>query len=88
MDEDTAKKVITWTHDIRHLFTQQDVTCMLSVSAGVIDLHSYDSVSHNAAAILGQVEAGNMPPAHSGEKTWPPDRVQLFRDWIKGGKHR
>jgi hypothetical protein len=88
MDDPEAKKVITWTHDIAHLFTALDVSCMKGVSAGHIDLHQYESVKRSAPAILGQVEAGNMPPAHSGEPPWSPARVALFKAWIAGGCHQ
>jgi hypothetical protein len=78
---------ITWDQVVRHFFTHLDVTCMFGVSAGAIELNNHDSVKRNAPAILGQVEAGNMPPAHSGEPPWPPERVKMFKDWIAAGCH-
>ena len=39
----------------------------------------------HAQKVLGAVSTGVMPPQSSGEPSWPPESVQLFRDWIAGG---
>jgi len=46
------------------------------------DLWSYDAVSKNADAILSRLEDGSMPC--DGE--WPPEKIDVFRRWVKSGK--
>jgi hypothetical protein len=82
MAEDAAvPHSINWNHDIRHFFTARDVACMQSR----MNLHEYASVKANAAAILGQVKSGNMPPVHSGEQPWSAEKVSIFETWVKAG---
>jgi hypothetical protein len=66
--------------DIRPLFRQKDVASM--ISAGGFDLSSYDDVSERADRIFAVLKAGRMPC----DGGWPSEHVQLFADWIGGGK--
>lgn len=46
------------------------------------DLWSFDDVSAHADAILGIVRSGRMPC----DGAWPTESVDLFRQWVDGGK--
>ena len=60
--------------DLRPLFREGDRDAMLSH----FDLWSYEDVKANAAAILEELAAGNMPC----DGAWPAEHVELFRAWI------
>jgi hypothetical protein len=51
-------------------------------NAGGFDLSSYDDVSKWAGGILARLKAGQMPC----DGAWPSAQVQLFADWVGGGK--
>lgn len=63
---------------IKPLFRERDRDSMESH----FDLWSQDDVSQHADAILARLEDGSMPC--DGE--WPEAQIQLFRDWVEGGK--
>jgi len=74
----------SFAHDIRPLFTDEDVQHMKFR----FDLSSYQDVKNNSADILNRVSRpagspGIMPPPP--RKPWSPAQVQLFKDWINGG---
>lgn len=71
---------ISFATDIRPLFRQKDIVAMQS--AGGFDLSSYDDVSQWADGIFARLQAGDMPC----DGSWPSAQVQLFADWIGGGK--
>ena len=71
---------ISFATDIRSLFRQQDIASMQR--AGGFDLSSYTDVSDRAEGILARLKAGDMPC----DSAWPSAHVQLFADWIGGGK--
>jgi hypothetical protein len=71
---------ISFATDIRPLFRQKDIASMQS--AGGFSLSSYDDVSERADGILAVLKAGRMPC----DGAWPSGHVQLFADWIGGGK--
>jgi hypothetical protein len=71
---------ISFATDVRPLFRQKDIASMKS--AGGFDLSSYDDVSQRADGIFARLKAGDMPC----DGTWPSEHVQLFADWIGGGK--
>jgi hypothetical protein len=66
--------------DIRPLFRPKDIAAMKN--AGGFDLSSYDDVSKWAGGILARLKAGQMPC----DGAWPSAQVQLFADWVGGGK--
>lgn len=78
-------KKVTWTSDIKKLFTQTDINHMKSVTGGQLDLSNYDSVKTWASAIYNRVANGSMPPPGSGESPWTPDMVNTFGCWIQQG---
>lgn len=71
---------VTWTNDIKNMFTQLDIDHMKSKG---IDLSSYESVKINAVAIYTRVNSGSMPPPGSGEDPWTSDMVTTFGCWIQ-----
>ncbi len=71
---------VTWTNDIKKMFTALDIAHMKPKG---IDLSSYDSVKINAVPIYDQVSQGSMPPPGSGETPWSPAWVNTFACWIK-----
>ena len=69
--------------DIKPLFTQVDQDHMLN-RVKMFNLWKYEDVKTNANAIRDAVKAGRMPPKRE-KRTWTPDKVQKFQDWIDGG---
>jgi hypothetical protein len=63
---------------VKALFREKDRQSMLRH----FDLWSYEDVSANAEAILGRLEAGDMPC----DGPWPDTSIHLFRRWVEGGK--
>ena len=64
--------------DIKPLFRARDEQAM----KWAFDLYSYEDVSQNADAILAKLRSGSMPC----DGRWPSARVDLFDQWIRGGK--
>jgi hypothetical protein len=79
----TCPKPVTWTADIRKLFTDLDIAHMKKIHN--IDLSNVDSVRMWATHIFDEVSSGDMPPSGSGEAAWTPDMVNTFGCWIKQG---
>jgi hypothetical protein len=46
------------------------------------DLGSYEDVSAHADRILARLRAGTMPC----DGAWPPQRIEVFDRWVRGGK--
>jgi hypothetical protein len=65
---------------IKPLFRERDRESMQRH----FDLWSYDEVSQHADAILARLKDGSMPC----DGAWPASQVDLFRDWVEGGKPR
>ncbi|MGH3565303.1 MAG: ferritin-like domain-containing protein [Pseudonocardia sp.] len=67
--------------DIRGLFREDpDRSSMLSIAQ--FDLHLYEDVRDRATSILARLEDGSMPC----DGAWPPERIDIFRQWIAGGR--
>jgi hypothetical protein len=77
---------VTWTNDIKGLFTQEDVDHMKQVTNNALDLSDYTSTSIFASSIYQRVASGNMPPPDSGEGPWTKEMVNTFGCWIQQGK--
>lgn len=75
---------VTWTADIKGLFTPLDIDHMKKVHPP-IDLSSYESVKIWAAKIYQEVSTGGMPPAHSGEAAWNQAMINKFGCWMQQG---
>lgn len=76
---------VTWTNDIKKMFTATDIAHMKQVTNNQLDLGSYASVKIWAHKIYSEVSSGNMPPPGSGEGPWSPDWVNTFGCWIQQG---
>lgn len=68
---------LSFDRDIRPLFRDKDREAM----EGAFDLWDHEDVSTNAAPILEAVAGGGMPC----DGPWPPERVELFRQWVEAG---
>jgi len=75
---------VSFAEDIRRLFTDMDIAHM-KVGGVLLDDFDYMRDPAHAQKVLDAVSTGAMPPQNSGEPPWPPDSVQLFRDWIAAG---
>ena len=71
---------ISFATDIRPLFRPMDIGSMRTAAG--FDLSSYNDVSERADGILARLRAGDMPC----DGGWASAQVQLFADWIGGGK--
>ena len=75
---------VSFAQDIRPLFTDMDIAHMKGFGV-LLDDFDYMRDPAHAQKVLDALSAGAMPPSSSGEPSWPPDRVQLLRDWVTGG---
>ncbi|MER8929193.1 hypothetical protein [Mesorhizobium sp. M0767] len=73
-------KTVGFAHDILPLFRPIDVNCMRARRVFLADI-AWMAQPANASKVLAKLSAGEMPPGAA----WPPDRVNLFSDWIDGG---
>ncbi len=64
--------------DIKPLFREKDRQSMRLH----FDLGSYEDVSDHADRILERLRRGSMPC----DGAWPPQQVELFERWVRGGK--
>jgi hypothetical protein len=73
-----AGGVPSFAADIKVLFRETpDRTSMLFA----FDLHVYEDVRDNAAAILQRLNDGTMPC----DGAWTPERIALFQHWVDSG---
>ncbi len=64
--------------DIKPMFRDSDREAMQRH----FDLRSHDDVSKHAEAILARLRDGSMPC----DGAWPAAQVDLFQDWVEGGR--
>jgi len=76
---DAPKTAVSFDTQIKPLFREKDRSSMSSA----FDLWSYDDVSQHASAIAEKLRSGSMPC----DGAWPQSEVNLFQQWIDGGKH-
>lgn len=76
---------VTWTANIKGLFTKTDVEHMLTVTGNALNLADYNSTKIWSTKIYSEVASGHMPPASSGEQPWTEDMVNTFGCWIQQG---
>jgi hypothetical protein len=77
------KPPVSFAADIRPLFTDIDIQHM----SFFCDLSKFEDVRDNADDILDrltQTGLRQMPPTSSGGP-WPPEQIELFRQWKEGG---
>jgi hypothetical protein len=73
-----ADEPVRFATQINPLFRPKDRQSMLRH----FDLGSYEDVSEHADRILGRLRAGTMPC----DGAWPPQQVEVFERWVRGGK--
>ena len=73
-----AARTINFAKDIQPLFRPKDINSMKSK----FNLADYNDVRQFADAIYSRLHSGSMPC----DGAWSPDKVQLFKNWIDGGK--
>jgi hypothetical protein len=78
MTEPAAAEAVHYEAQIKPLFRGRDQQTM----KWAFDLWSYQDVSEHADAILTRLRDGTMPC----DGRWPDARVELFDQWIRGGK--
>ena len=69
---------VQFASQIKPLFRPKDLQSMRRH----FDLGSYEDVSAHADRILQRLRAGTMPC----DGAWPPQQVELFDRWVRGGK--
>ena len=69
---------VSFNEQIKPLFRERDRQSMKNH----FDLWAYDDVSQHATAILDRLRAGTMPC----DGAWPEAQVDLFQQWVDGGK--
>ena len=70
---------LSFAREIRPLFRETpDIDTMPSLG---LDLGSYEVVKARARKILQMLQDGLMPC----DGPWPPERIELFENWIKEG---
>lgn len=70
--------IVGFKNDISKLFRDKDINAMKRR----FDLSKYEDVSAHSDRILQRLEAGEMPC----DGPWPKENVELFKQWIAGGK--
>ena len=71
---------LTYGHDIRPLFRDKDIACMVPRGKLLSD-STWMCTPGNAEQVFNAVSIGRMPP----DARWPPDRVALFKQWMVEG---
>lgn len=79
----TCPTAVTWTNNIKSMFTQLDIDHMKQVTGGSLDLSNYNSVKIWATKIYSYVASDAMPPPGSGEPPWTPQMINTFGCWIQ-----
>jgi hypothetical protein len=69
---------VQFAAQIKPLFRAKDLQSMRRH----FDLGSYEDVSAHADRILQRLRAGTMPC----DGAWPPQQVEVFERWVRGGK--
>ena len=69
---------VQFAAQIKPLFRAKDLQSMRRH----FDLGSYEDVSAHADRIFQRLRAGTMPC----DGAWPPQQVEVFERWVRGGK--
>lgn len=69
---------VTFEAHVKPLFREKDRQSMQMH----FDLGSYVDVSDYADRILQRLQRGSMPC----DDAWPPEQVEMFERWVRGGK--
>jgi len=74
----TTDRPVRFASEIKPLFRPKDIQSMRRH----FDLGSYEDVSAHADRVLARLKAGTMPC----DGAWPPQRLEVFERWVRGGK--
>jgi hypothetical protein len=77
---DAQPAALTYSHDIRPLFRDMDIACMVPRGKLLNDA-TWICKPANAQQVYDAVFDGDMPP----DGRWPPERVALFKQWMDQG---
>jgi hypothetical protein len=77
----TAPAALTYSHDIRPLFRDVDIACMVPRGRLLNDA-TWMCKPNNAQHVFDAVSTHRMPP----DAAWPPERVALFKLWMEQGR--
>jgi hypothetical protein len=76
----SAATPLSYNHDIKPLFRQRDVICM--VRRGVkLDDQAWMCTPANAQRVYDALSSARMPP----DGPWPPKQITLFKQWMDAG---
>ena len=75
---------VSFAANIKPMFTDMDIAHMKNFGV-FLDDFGFMHDPANAQKVLNAVSSGAMPPSNSGETSWSPDQVELFRNWITDG---
>lgn len=75
-----AAATLTYSHDIRPLFRDKDIACMVP-RGKILNDATWMCTPANAQQVFNVVSTGRMPP----DAAWPPERVALFKQWMDQG---
>lgn len=76
----------TYSADVSVILAQYCTACHTGASAAKkIRLDNYTNAAANATKSVNAIASGKMPP---GGGTFPPEDLQILRDWIAGGTPR
>ena len=78
MSTPTTDLAVRFAAEIKPLFRPKDIQSMRRH----FDLGSYEDVSAHADRILARLMAGTMPC----DGAWPPQWLEVFERWVRGGK--
>jgi hypothetical protein len=71
---------LTYAHDIRPMFRDQDIACMTPKQIKLGD-PAWMCIAANAQRVFDVLQAGVMPP----DGKWPDDKLTTFKNWMDGG---
>jgi hypothetical protein len=75
-----APAALTYSHDIRPLFRDMDIACMVP-RGKLLDNSAWMCTPAHAQQVFNVVSTGRMPT----DGAWPPERVALFKQWMDQG---
>jgi hypothetical protein len=80
------KGVISFARDIQPLFRPVDIQHMSPMGV-LLDDYAYMSDAQNAQAVYEYLTGERQPQMPPGGPYWGEAQLQLFSDWMSGGRH-
>lgn len=79
------KRAISFEQDIRPLFRPIDVQHMSPMGV-LLDDYAYMSDEQNAQSVHDYLTGKSQPQMPTGGPYWSEAQLQLFSDWMSGGR--